>query len=240
METPPRLLVVDDEPSIREPLAEYLTANGFAVDVAESAAAAREVLGAKSIDLVVLDVMMPGEDGFDFVRTLRSKVSLPVIFVTARTDDTDRIVGLELGADDYLVKPFNPRELLARIKAVLRRLEGGASDPSAGTAMEAYRFDGLTLVPEGRRLEGRDGEEISLTGGEYELLLAFVERPGRVLNRDQLLDITQGREAHLFDRAIDNQVSRLRKKIEEDVKSPSIIKTVRGGGYVFSARVVRS
>lgn len=234
----PVILLVDDEPSIREPLAEYLGTNGLNILTAASAAEAREQIESHEIDLVLLDIMMPGEDGLSLTRDLRANTQLPVILLTARAEDTDRIVGLEIGADDYVTKPFNPRELLARIKAVLRRTEGQGMPVKSGDGVR-YGIEGFTLETEGRRLLDPQGEEIKLTGGEYELLLVLTERAGRVLNRDQLLDMTQGREAHVFDRSIDNQISRLRKKIELDPKEPVIIKTVRGGGYVLAGKVTR-
>lgn len=235
----PTLLLVDDEPSIREPLCDYLGENGYRVIPAADAAEARARIAEEKIDLVLLDIMMPGEDGLSLTRDLRANSSLPVILLTAKTEDTDRIIGLEIGADDYVTKPFNPRELLARVKAVLRRMSPATAAPEEAGEGVTYRIDAFTLETEGRRLLDPQGEEVRLTGGEYELLLAFAERPGRVLNRDQLLDITQGREAHVFDRSIDNQVSRLRKKIEPDPKEPTVIKTVRGGGYVLAAKVTK-
>ena len=234
----PVLLLVDDEPSIREPLQEYLGANGYEVRTAADAKEARTHLEAADIDLVLLDIMMPGEDGLSLTRDLRANSRLPIILLTARAEDTDRIVGLEIGADDYVTKPFNPRELLARVRAVLRRAPGTEA-PVANDDASRFRIDSFILEIEGRRLLDPEGEEIKLTGGEYELLLALAERAGRVLSRDQLLDITQGREAHVFDRSIDNQVSRLRKKIEDDPKDPQMIKTVRGGGYVLAAKVIK-
>lgn len=235
----PVILVVDDEPSIRDPLSEYLSGNGYEVKTAPRADIARGILEEGGIDLVLLDIMMPGEDGLSLCRDLRAKGTLPVILLTARAEDTDRIIGLEIGADDYVTKPFNPRELLARIKAVLRR-SGDAPEPSMASASGVrFLFGGYRLETEGRRLLDQEREEVKLTGGEYELLLALIERAGRVLNRDQLLDITQGRTAHIFDRSIDNQISRLRKKIEPNPKDPEIIKTVRGGGYVLAAKVTK-
>ncbi len=234
----PHILVVDDEESIREPLIDYLTRNGLKVSEAASAAAARDVLDQGGIDLVLLDVMMPGEDGLSLTRSIRAQSSLPIILVTARVEDLDRIIGLEMGADDYVSKPYNPRELLARIKAVLRR--AGTDKTSEEEDGQSYIFAGYTLEVEARRLLDHTGEEIVLTGGEFSLLQVLLERAGRVLNRDQLLDLTQGRQTHVFDRSVDNQVSRLRKKLEEDPKAPQIIKTVRGGGYVLASRVERA
>ncbi|MEM9988125.1 MAG: response regulator transcription factor [Pseudomonadota bacterium] len=235
-DTMPHLLLVDDEPSIHEPLSDYLTQNGYKVSVAERAGAAREVLQAQDIDLLLLDVMMPGEDGLSLMRDIQTERGLPIILLTAKAEETDKIVGLELGADDYVTKPFNPRELLARIRALLRRVH----PLSATEEAHVYQFAGFRLNERRRRLQDKAGEEIILTGGEYALLLALVMQSNHVLSRDQLLDATQGREAGVFDRSIDNQISRLRKKIEPDPRTPTLIKTVRGGGYVLSAQVVRA
>jgi len=234
----PHLLLVDDERSIREPLAAYLTKQGFRVTQATDAEQARARLAAYAIDLVVLDIMMPGEDGLSLCRHIRETSDLPVILLTARAEETDRIVGLEMGADDYVVKPFSPRELSARIKVVLRRMHAGGTRQTAPES-GAYAFAGRVLKTGERTLVDRDGVSVPLSTGEYNLLLALVGRPRQVLTRDQLLDLTQGREAAAFDRSIDNQISRLRRKIEVDPKSPEIIKTVWGGGYTFAAEVTR-
>lgn len=234
----PHLLLVDDERSIREPLAQYLTKQGFRVTQVGDAEAARTRLGAYAIDLVVLDIMMPGEDGLSLCRHIRETSEVPVILLTARTEETDRIVGLEMGADDYVVKPFSPRELAARIKVVLRRVQAGGTRQHAPDG-GAYAFAGWILKSGERTLVDREGVAVPLSTGEYNLLHALVTRPRQVLTRDQLLDLTQGREAAAFDRAIDNQVSRLRKKIEPDVKNPQLIKTVWGGGYTLASEVTR-
>lgn len=234
-ERAPCVLVVDDEPSIREPLTEYLRANGFTAREAGTAAIARHELSRGGVDIVLLDIMMPGQDGLSFTREVRAAGRLPIILLTAMAEDTDRIVGLEMGADDYITKPFNPRELLARVRAVLRRAEPGAPAEIEGV----YAFAGFTLDPEARTLADADGQDVPLTGGEFALLMVLIERAGRVMDRDQLLDLTQGREAHVYDRSVDNQISRLRKKIEIDPKAPGIIKTVRGGGYVLAAKVTK-
>ncbi len=234
----PHLLLVDDERSIREPLAQYLTRQGFRVTQAGDAEGARARLNAYAIDLAILDIMMPGEDGLSLCRHIRETSETPVILLTARTEETDRIVGLEMGADDYVVKPFSPRELAARVKVVLRRTAGGAvrqHAPEAGS----FAFSGWVLRTGERALVDREGVSVPLSTGEYNLLHALVTRPRQVLTRDQLLDLTQGREAAAFDRAIDNQVSRLRKKIETDVRNPEIIKTVWGGGYTLATEVTR-
>ncbi|SOB87756.1 two-component system, OmpR family, response regulator [Sphingomonas guangdongensis] len=234
----PHLLLVDDERSIREPLAQYLTKQGFRVTQVGDAEAARTRLTAYAIDLVILDVMMPGEDGLSLCRHIRATSETPVILLTAKTEETDRIVGLEMGADDYVVKPFSPRELAARIKVVLRRMAGGGARQHAPDS-GSFAFAGWVLKTGERALVDREGVSVPLSTGEYNLLLALVTRPRQVLTRDQLLDLTQGREAAAFDRAIDNQVSRLRKKVEADVRNPTLIKTVWGGGYTLAAEVTR-
>ncbi|WP_031553526.1 response regulator [Parvularcula oceani] len=229
----PALLVVDDEPSIAEPLSDYLEGRGFAVSCAGDAAEARAMLAAETFDLAVIDIMMPGEDGLSLTRWVRATSELPVILLTARGEPMDRIIGLEMGADDYLPKPFEPRELLARIRTVLRRAEGGRSEGGS------YAFAGFVLHAEERRLLDADGAEVPLTGGEFALLVALLDAAPRVVDRDRLLTATQGREAHAFDRSVDNQISRLRRKIEPDPRTPSIIKTHRGGGYALAAKAVR-
>ena len=236
-ETTPHILVVDDHRDIRETLARYLAKHGFRVSAAEGAAAARRQLGASAVDLVVLDVMMPGEDGLALCRHLRETGEVPVILLTAMAEDTDRVVGLEMGADDYVTKPFNPRELVARIRAVLRRVR--SLPPKRGRPATARLRFGTWLLDAGRReLEGPDGVAVPLSTGEFLLLTAFLERPRMVLTRDQLLDLTRGRDAGPFDRAVDNQVSRLRRKVEEDPRNPRLIKTHWGGGYSFEAEVL--
>jgi two-component system, OmpR family, response regulator len=236
MNTTPHILVVDDHEDIRTTLARYLTKNGMRASTASGGAELRERLKDSAPDLVVLDVMMPGEDGLSLCRHLRETTELPVILLTAMSEDTDRIVGLEVGADDYLTKPFNPRELLARIKAVLRRTH--AMPPSSEAASgETISFDQWRLDTRRRELTGADGVSVALSTAEFRLLSVLVQRPNMVLSREQLLDLTAGRDAILFDRSIDNQVSRLRKKIEVDPKKPLIIQTVWGGGYKFAATV---
>ena len=230
------ILLVDDEASLREPLADYLIRQGYKVQQASDASIARSLLNAYDFDIILLDIMMPGEDGLSLCRFVTEKTEIPVIFISAKTEETERIIGLELGADDYITKPFSPRELVARIKVVLRRAEKGGGRQVA-TSGGGYLFSGWTLKCDKRSLVDSDGVAISLSTGEYQMLLALVSRAGKVLNRDQLLDITQGREAHAFDRAVDNQISRLRRKIEADPKNPEIIKTVWGGGYVLAGEV---
>lgn len=234
----PHILLVDDERSIREPLAQFLQKQGFRVTQAPDAAAARTRLSAYAIDLVILDIMMPGEDGLSLTRHIGETSDVPVILLTARSEETDRIIGLEMGADDYVVKPFSPRELATRAKVVLRRAANGGTRQHAPDS-GSFAFAGWVLKSGERALVDRDGVSVALSTGEYNLLLALVLRPRQVLTRDQLLDLTQGREANAFDRAIDNQVSRLRRKIEDDPKSPELIKTVWGGGYTLAAEVTR-
>ncbi|RDC59036.1 Transcriptional activator protein CzcR [Alteripontixanthobacter maritimus] len=240
-ETPPvSLLLVDDEASLRQPLAEYLQGQGFAVTQAESAARARSLLLEQSPDLVLLDIMMPGEDGLSLCRHLVETHGVPVILLTARGEPTDRIVGLEIGADDYVTKPFEPRELVARIRSVLRRAARGNGRELATDAEDsAYAFEGWTLDPLKRRLTDPEGAVVSISTAEFRMLRAFLDHPKQVLDRDRLLDMVQGREANLFDRAVDNQISRLRRKIEVDRSDPQFIQTVRGGGYRFGATVER-
>lgn len=232
------LLLVEDEVSIREPLASYLEKNGYRVTQSESAEKARMQLSAYSIELAILDVMMPGEDGLSLCRYIRETREIPIIFLTARTEETERIIGLEMGADDYVTKPFNPRELLARIKAVLRRTNAGGNSVKV-TDSGSYAFEGWVLKSGERALVDSQGVMVPLSTGEYNLLLVLVTHPRQVMNRDQLLDLTQGRAAEAFDRAIDNQVVRLRKKIEQDPKKPKLLQTVWGGGYTLAADVTQ-
>jgi two-component system OmpR family response regulator len=239
----PHILLVDDERSIRDPLGNFLQKNGYRVTAAADADAARRSLGANAIDLLILDIMMPGEDGLSLCRHVREKGDMPIILLTARSEETDRIVGLEMGADDYVVKPFSPRELVARIKAILRRAGAGATSGQgreSAAPPRKFLFGDWALNTDDWTLTGADGVAIPLSTADYRLLLAFLERPRQVLTRDQLLDLTQGREANPFDRAIDNQISRLRRKIEQDPKAPALIKTVWGGGYMFSVDVNRA
>jgi two-component system OmpR family response regulator len=232
-----KVLLVDDEATLREPLAEYLTRQGFLVTAAASAAEARTRLREEEPDLVLLDIMMPGEDGLSLCRHLVESRNLPVILLTARGEATDRIVGLEIGADDYVVKPFEPRELAARIRSVLRRAARPAIAPVPEN--ELLAFEGWRLDPLKRRLTDLEGATVAISSVEFRLLMAFLEHPRQVLDRDRLLDMVQGREAHLFDRAVDNQVSRLRRKIEVDSRNPQLIQTVWGGGYMLAADVKR-
>ena len=239
MDPQPHILVVDDDREIRDLLSRFLERQGMRVTAARDAKEARRLWPLGRYHLVVLDLMLPGESGLDLARWLRGQAAVPIVMLTAMAEETDRIVGLELGADDYLGKPFNPRELLARIRAVLRRASGGEAGAAKEAPAKAIRFAGWLLEPARRRLLSPDGAEVPLTGGEYELLQVLVERPNRVLTRDMLMDLLRGRQAGPFDRAIDVAVSRLRRKLEDDGRNPSLIKTVRGGGYVLAANVER-
>lgn len=234
------ILVVDDDPQIGDLLSDYLRKHGFRVSVAKDGYAMKKIMKQYSIDLVVLDIMLPGTDGISLCRELRQNSDLPIIMLSAAGDESDRVVGLEVGADDYLAKPFSPRELLARIKALIRRASGPVAEKrqrSRLARLPMLAFGDLALDQNKRVLVDKDGVSIALSAAEYDLLLAFLEHPGRTLSRDQLLDITRGRQANAFDRTIDVQVARLRKKIEEDPKDAKIIVTVRGGGYQFNAEV---
>ena len=238
METAPHILVIDDDRDIRDLLARFLEKQQMRVTAVRDGKQAREVWISGLFQLVVLDLMLPGESGLDLARWMRAQSDVPIVMLTAMADETDRIVGLELGADDYVGKPFNPRELLARIRAVLRRA-GDAPRDRGETPTRGFRFGGWTLDPARRRLLAPDDVEVPLTGGEYDLLLALVERANKVLTRDMLLDLLRGRQAGPFDRAIDVAVSRLRRKLEDDGRHAQLIKTVRGGGYVLAATVER-
>lgn len=239
MDEMPHILVVDDDREIRDLIARFLGKHGLKITTACDSKEAAAMVEAAPVDLVVLDVMMPGEDGLALTRRLRAQgAQIPIIMLTAMAEDTDRIVGLEMGADDYITKPFNPRELLARIRAVLRRLSpdfGGRA--ASSTHSQNMKFGGWVISLATRDLVSPDGVVVSLSAGEFELLLAFLEHPRRILSRDQLLDMARGRTAIPFDRSIDIQVSRLRRKLCDDAKEPQIIKTVRGGGYLFTPEV---
>jgi two-component system OmpR family response regulator len=232
-ETSPHVLVVEDARDIREPLARYLRQHGYRTTTAADAQAARKAMRVSAIDLVVLDVMMPGEDGLSLCRSIRETTQIPVVLLTARGEEVDRIIGLEMGADDYIPKPFSPRELVARVAAVLRRTQALPPNQKPPEA-DRIRFGDWTLDTGQRELVGADGVATPLSSGEFRLLMALLERPKISLTRNQLLDLTKGREAELFDRSIDNHVSRLRKKIEPDPKNPRYIKTVWGGGYMLA------
>ncbi len=238
METLPHILVVDDDREIRDLIARFLERQRLRVTTARDGKEARRAFANGHFQLVVLDLMLPGESGLDLARWLRAEGKVPIIMLTAMAEETDRIVGLELGADDYVTKPFNPRELLARIRAVLRRTSD-SEERVPESAAQSYHFSGWTLETARRRLSDPSGVEVAITGGEYDLLVALLDRPNRVLTRDMLLDLLRGRQAGPFDRAIDVAVSRLRRKLEDDGRHAQIIKTVRGGGYVLSTPVER-
>jgi len=227
------ILVVEDDPELRALLLSSLRRNGFRATGVGGGAEMREVLAAAPVDLVLLDVMLPGESGFDLCREIRAHGRLPVILLTALAASSDRVLGLELGADDYVVKPADPRELMARIRAVLRRAGGEATEPERRIAV----FDGWSLDTQRRELLAPDGTVVDLTSGEFDLLLAFVERPQRVLTREQLLDLARNRPYGGLERSIDAQVSRLRRKVEPPDRPTPLIKTVRGIGYILSVPV---
>jgi two-component system OmpR family response regulator len=236
MERADHVLVVDDDAEIRKLLGEYLQRNGFRVSLATDGKEMRRTIEQTRPDIVVLDVMLPGDSGLTLCRDLRARSSLPVIMLTARGEEVDRVVGLEIGADDYLSKPFSPRELLARIKSILRRTRG--LPPVRGSAQQV-RFAGWTLDLAARQLVAPDGVVVALSGAEFRLLSVFIERPNRVLDRNQIMDLTVGRDGAPFDRSIDVQVSRLRVRLRDDAREPRIIKTVRSEGYVLAATVER-
>ena len=238
MPAAPHILIVDDHRDIRELVSRALSKEGFRVSVAADGRAMRKVIEDSRIDLILLDLMLPGEDGLSLCRGLRAQSSIPIIMLTVKGDELDRVIGLEMGADDYLPKPFGSRELVARIRAVLRRSQEktpARDDPTRRP--KGYGFDRWRLDTARRELVGDDGVTLPLSTGEYDLLIAFVERPQRVLSRDQLLDLARGRAAIGLDRSIDTQVSRLRRKLELDPGDPRIIKTVWGGGYMFTPAV---
>ena len=238
MDQTPHILVIDDDREIRDLLARFLEKQRMRVTAVRDGKEARRAWLNGHYQLVVLDLMLPGESGLDLARWLRTQSAIPIVMLTAMGEETDRIIGLELGADDYMPKPFNPRELLARIRAVLRR-SGDQIEVTHDRSVRGYRFNDWTLEPARRRLLNPEQVEVALTGGEYDLLLALVERANRVLTRDMLLDLLRGRQAGPFDRAIDVAVSRLRRKLEDDGRNAQLIKTVRGGGYVLAATVDR-
>jgi len=236
MDNPDHILIVDDDAEIRSLLGEYLRKNGYETSVAGDGKGMRALLARRRVDLIVLDLMLPGEDGLTLCRTLRAESDTPVIMLTARGEETDRIVGLEMGADDYLAKPFSPRELLARIKSVLRRYRSLPLNLRADEARE-IGFAGWRLDTVGRHLVASDGTIGPLSGAEYRLLRVFLSHPNHVLTRDQLMLLSKGHEADPLDRSIDIAVSRLRHRLGDDPAEPSIIKTVRGEGYVLAVAV---
>ncbi len=230
------VLIVDDDREIGDLLSDYLRQNGFRANAVLDGRGMWAALEGMRVDLVVLDLMLPGEDGLALCRQIRARLDTPVIMLTARGEEIDRIIGLEMGADDYVPKPFNPRELLARVKSVLRRARSLPQNLKPEDA-RLIRFAGWTLDPALRQLTSADGVVVPLGGAENRLLRTFLNHPHRVLSRDQIMDLTRGREADPFDRSIDAQVSRLRQRLRDDPKEPAIIKTVRGEGYVLCARV---
>jgi two-component system OmpR family response regulator len=232
----PHILVIEDDREISSLIARYLRENDCRVTLAADGRELDKTMQTRRIDLVVLDLMLPGEDGLSLCRRLRQRSHVPILMLTAKGQDIDRIVGLEMGADDYLTKPFNPRELLARIRAVLRRTGAAALAPIDSPA-RTLSFDGWTIDRGMREVHSPDGTRISVTGAEFDLLQALCERPGRVLSRDQLVELTQGRAAGAFERSVDILVSRLRRKIERDPHRPEMIKTIRSGGYLFASTV---
>lgn len=239
MNSMPHILVVDDDDDLLSLLTGFFSKHAHPVTAAANGAAMFEALESQKIDLVILDIMLEGEDGFSLCRRLRETSKVPVIMLTAMADQTDRIVGLEIGADDYLVKPFDTRELLARVKAVLRRTAEAPAAPTSTETRPVLTFAGWRLDVARRELRSIDNTLMILSGGEFDLLLAFAENPQRVLTRDKLLDLARGTSHAAYDRSIDVQVSRLRRKLELDAKSPSIIRTVRHGGYIFTPAVRR-
>ena len=230
------ILVVDDQKEICDVVQEYLTGEGYRVSIAHDGNGMRRVLGQHHIDLVILDLMLPGEDGLTLARSLRNESGIGIIILTGRGETVDRIIGLEMGADDYLPKPFHLRELLARVKSVLRRVQSRVGEPGQPVRTNA-RFAGWSLDLSSRELLSPAGQQVRLTTGEFDLLAAFVNNPNQVLSRDRLLDLARNREAGPFDRTIDVQVGRLRRKLGDDPQQPSMIKTVRGSGYIFTPAV---
>ncbi|MDX9706471.1 MAG: response regulator [Azospira sp.] len=238
METKTHILVVDDDREIRQLVGDYLSSNGFCLSLAADGRQMREILDGTHIDLIVLDLMLPGEDGLTLCRTLRATPALaqmPILMLTARGEAIDRVIGLEMGADDYLPKPFEPRELLARIRNILRRTH--ALPGRTGSQAPRYRFAGWTLDDGMRQLTSPQAVVVPLSGAEYRLLTIFLQHPQRILSRDQLMDMTKGRDADPFDRSIDLQISRLRQKLGDDARAPTLIKTVRNEGYVLATPV---
>lgn len=238
MTSSPHVLVVDDEPAIGDLIRNYLQRHGFKVSIALDGEAMRRVMAESGVDLILLDLGLPGEDGLALMRHIRSHSNIGVIIVTGSGESVDRIVGLELGADDFVAKPFDLRELLARIRSVLRRTASVGPNTEVSAAQE-LRFAGWRLDTRSRQLFAADGAEVALTTGEYELLHVFVQNPNKVLSRDQLLQATRNRDGGPYDRAIDMQITRLRRKIEPDCDHPVLIKSVRGAGYLFTAQIER-
>jgi two-component system OmpR family response regulator len=240
MQTPsllPHVLALDDDPAIRQLVAEYLSQNELRVTTVASGKELAAIMASETIDLVILDVRLQGEDGMQIARKLREESAIPILMLTGRAEEPDRVMGLELGADDYLTKPFSPRELLARIRALLRRAKAQATVADAIAKVRAYRFGQWELNMGLRKLKNPEGQTVELTNGEFSLLTAFLSAPLRVLTRDQLLDLSRLHNAEVYDRSIDVQILRLRRKIEADPARPRFITTERGAGYVFAAEV---
>ncbi len=239
-EDTPHILVVDDDPRIRQMLMRYFEDEGYKVTAVADGAGMRAGLRANSVDIILLDLSLPGgQDGFDLAREVRATSDIPIIMLTGRDDVLDRIIGIELGADDYIAKPFHLREVHARLKSILRRRQPKApiTPPPAETGSATIRFEGWHLDRARRQLKNPDDVEVELTTGEFEMLCAFIDHPGRVMTRDFLMDVTRGRHLEAFDRTIDAQIVRLRRKIEADAKHPQLIKAVRGVGYVFTGKI---
>ncbi len=233
----PHILVIDDDISIRDLVAEYLGKNDMRVSAGASGREMFEVLEREAIDLVLLDLKLPGEDGMQLARALRERANVPIVLLTGRNEEADRVMGLELGADDYVTKPFSPRELLARVRAVLRRYQVQATLPERDSARRAFRFSGWELNLRTRRLMSPEGKPVELSNGEFSLLSAFCRAPERVLTREQLLSMSRLHEAEVYDRTVDSQVRRLRTRIEPDPAHPVLIVTERGAGYRFASKV---
>ena len=232
----PHVLVVDDDPSIRELVCDYLGQNELRVTAVADGKAMQSIIGEQVVDLVVLDLRLRGEDGMTLARRLRDESEIPIVMLTGRSEEADRVMGLELGADDYLTKPFSPRELLARIRTVLRRRRAEVRQGKPD-GIRAYRFDGWELNLNTRRLTSRDGRSVSLSNGEFSLLVVLLGAPNRILSRDQLLDLSRLHNDEVYNRSIDVQILRLRRKIEKDPGEPRYIRTERGAGYVFGVPV---
>lgn len=229
----PTILIVEDDPEIRRLVRDFLSQEGFVIELAEDGKAMDAVLQRHKPDLIILDLMLPGEDGLAICRRLRTQGAIPILMLTAKSDEIDRVVGLEMGADDYLAKPFSSRELLARARAILRRTRATA----ATADNRCHGFDVFVIDIDARQLATQDGDPVALTSAEFDLLVAFVQRPRRVLTRDQILDWTHGRSAEPFDRTVDMLISRLRKKLDAASPDSNLITTVRNGGYLFTAHV---
>jgi DNA-binding response OmpR family regulator len=234
---PPHVVALDDDPAIRALIAEYLADNDLRVTTVASGSELSTAMARDPVDVVILDLRLPGEDGMHIARRLREESAIPILMLTGRVDEADRVMGLELGADDYLTKPFSPRELLARIRALLRRAQAQATVADAIAKVRAYRFGGWELNVGLRRLKSASGEAVELTNGEFSLLTAFLSAPQRVLTRDQLLELSRLHNAEVYDRSIDVQILRLRRKIEPDPAHPTYIRTERGAGYLFDSTV---